>query len=42
MRFYRFMKYWSLIWMVASIGAALGCLMRKGTEMPCFGSFHAH
>lgn len=29
MKFYLFMKYWSLAWMSASIGAALGSLLNK-------------
>lgn len=29
MKFYLFMKYWSLAWMAASIGAAVGCVARK-------------
>lgn len=29
MKFYRFMKYWSLIWMSTSIGAALGSFLKK-------------
>lgn len=29
MKFYLFMKYWSLTWMSTSIGAALAAIIRK-------------
>lgn len=29
MKFYLFMKYWSLAWMSASIGATLGSFLNK-------------
>ncbi len=36
MRFYIFMKHWSSIWMLASIGATLGAIARKDWPFAIF------